>query len=207
MSCGNDGDSSQFGAMRGDATLRCVARSLPRRTGFVSESREASRLTIFSWFARSSGKTIVFTVMQFENFFLDRTTTRRCARFLSLHEMRALPLARSHLRRKRVVVHAHAVILHKTYALRPGAQNKLVAAIRHVRSRRPTSLPFSLISIGTVCLAGERTRLLRASHVLRSDLLALDVTTPIGLAKLPLGLRIDSIIPLEMIITAINYSN
>lgn len=99
-----------------------------------------------------------------------RTATRRQAISIS---RRSRALARSHLRRKRVVVHAHAVILHKTYALRPGAQNKLVAAIRHVRSRRPTSLPFSLISIGTVCLAGERTRLLRASHVLRTDLFSL----------------------------------
>jgi len=45
----------------------------------------------------------------------------------------ARPLARR-CERERVVVHAHAVTLHKICALRLRAENKLVAAIRHVRS-------------------------------------------------------------------------
>jgi len=45
----------------------------------------------------------------------------------------ARPLARI-CERERVVVHAHAVTLHKICALRLGAENKLVAVIRHVRS-------------------------------------------------------------------------
>lgn len=97
----------------------------------------------FPWFAR-----IIKTELEKS----DRSSCSR--RSLKISFSRTRLLARSHLRRKRVV-QAHAVTLHKICTLRLGAQNKLVAAIRHVRSRRPTSLSFSLISIGTVWPVSE----------------------------------------------------
>lgn len=169
MSRGNDGGSPQ-------SARCCVARSLPRRSGTrrVGEFERRVFPEDFSRFCRELG-----CVTQFGKFL---SLGRRRERDFYLSAMRARTCGENELS----ATHMRLLYIRHTRLGRE-AQNKLVAAIRHVRSRRPTSLPFSLISIGTVCLAGERTRLLRASHVPRSDLLALDVTTPTRTRKTALG--------------------